>query len=232
MPGHFDDAMRRLTVATLLQAPVLTACTGFGTLRSAQVAPGPSFQIQASVTSPPGDDAAWFWSLCADHCDHAIAAPDINLGYGFVSATGPTGAVSLGISGTFPYVDGYLQLGKRERAAEGLGVRVGLPLGGWNEHMVYGRIDRPLGRHQRLLLNPGIFYHGGNSPNGENPGTFLGLSQGFGLLFEGTHASFAPGVTLIVARVDRSSYGQTVASDWTGFAVFSASVMFHRRPLP
>src|SRR5205823_4057652 len=133
------------------------------------------------------------------------------------------------MSGTYPYFDGYLQLGGGADRSYGIGVRGGIPTSSWNEHSLYGRIDRPAGRHRRLLLNPGLFYHGGNSPNGANPGSFIALSQGIGLLFEGAGTSFTPGVTFVLGRLDRSSYGQLVAAKWAGFAVLSGSVMFRRR---
>src|SRR5438477_5568418 len=107
---HWINAVSQRRLVVLLPL-LLVACTSFGTLRSAEVVPGPLFVVQASTSTPPGDDAAWLWSFdCASQCNHPIVAADLNVGYGFAFAKGPAVAASVGMSGTYPYFDGYPQL--------------------------------------------------------------------------------------------------------------------------
>src|SRR5215213_8192329 len=132
-----------------------SSCTSFATVRSAEVHPGPSVTLQASISTPPGDGPAWFWSFdCASECDHAIGGFDASLAFG---QTGRTPfAWGAGVSGVHPYVEGYVQIGRGERPY-GVGARLGVPVTSWNEHQLYGRYDVRLANGQRLLLNPGLF---------------------------------------------------------------------------
>src|SRR5690349_4614198 len=94
------------------------------------------------------------------------------------------------------------------RSPFGVGAQVGLSVTRWREHQVYARYDIPSGTRRRLLLNPAAFLHEGESPNGENPGTFVGFVQGVGLLLEGTHVSWTPAATIVAGRAERRSYAQ------------------------
>jgi len=206
------------------------ACTSFATVRSAQVQPGPSIGAQASVSTPPGDDAAWFWSFdCASQCDHPVFGGDLGFTYGWVRPGGATGfAFGVGTSGTHPYVDSYLQLGAG-RTPFGIGMRLGPPVSNWREHQLYARYDVPLGDRTRLLLNPAAFLHEGKSPNGDNPGTFLGFVQGVGLMLEGERISWTPAVALVAGRAKRTSYGQQFGPTTSVFGSASVGVTLHRR---
>jgi hypothetical protein len=147
-----------------------------------------------------------------------------------VSADGARGTeVSAGLNAFSPFIGAYTQLGKGERSAYGIGGRLGLPVISWSSSQIYGRYDRLLAPGQRLLLNPAIVLHRGNSPNGENPGHFLALVQGVGVELEGRNVSFIPGGSLVLLRGDRSSYGQPEGPFTTAFATASVAVVFHRK---
>jgi hypothetical protein len=94
---------------------------------------------------------------------------------------------------------------------------------------LYGRYDLLLRPGQRLLLSPGVVLHAGNSPNGENPGYVLGLTQGVGLELEGQTVSLIPSASVVVARGERSSYGASQGSFVTAFGTASVAISLHRR---
>jgi hypothetical protein len=213
--------------------PFLGGCTSFATVRSAEVLPGPSLGIQASASTRPGEVAGWFWSLdCAQTCDHPVPGGDAGLTYGW-PRDGRAGAVALsvGVDGTHPYVDGYLQLGTGRRPF-GVGVRVGPPLTSWREHQLYGRYDVRLAEATRLLLNPALFLHEGRTPNGASSGSFFGFVQGVGLLLEGESVSWTPAIALVAGRARRNSYGQEYGPERSVFGTASLGVTFHRRRTP
>jgi hypothetical protein len=212
----------------VLLLPV-SACTSFATVRSAEVLPGRSVAIQASISTPPGDVPGWFWSYeCTQLCDHPIVGGDAGISYGWPRGGGAGAfALGVGLSGVFPYVDGYAQLGAG-RQPFGIGARLGLPATSWREHQVYGRYDVRLSESARLLLNPAVFLHEGRSPNGASPGSFLAFVQGVGLLLEGERASFTPAVALVAGRAKRNSYGQQYGPVRSVFGAASIGVTFHR----
>jgi hypothetical protein len=197
--------------------------------RSAEILPGPSTALHASLSTPPGDVAGWFWSLeCVQACDHPVVGGDLGLTYGWTRQAGkPSVALGVGTNGTFPYLDGYLQLGTGRRPF-GMGARIGLPASSWREHQLYGRYDVRLSGTTRLLLNPALFLHEGRAPNGESPGSFLGFVQGVGLLFEGEQMSWTPAMALVAGRAQRNSYGQAYGPVRSVFGTASLGVSFHR----
>ena len=204
-------------------------CTSFSTVRSAEVHHGPSTTFQASVSTPPGPETGWFWSFeCAEQCDHPVAGVDLGFTYGMPTGLAPRPvALGLGINGTHPYVDAYVQLGKGARPY-GVGARVGVPVTNWLEHQLYGRYDVRVGPTTRLLLNPALFVHHGRSPNGENPGSFVAFVQGVGLLLERERVSFTPGVALVAGRAERTSYGRRFGPEMSVFGAASIGVTIHR----
>jgi hypothetical protein len=217
-------------LAALLPA---VGCTSFATVRSAEVHPGTSAALHASASTRPGSVAGWFWADdCEQACDRAVAGGDAGITHGWPRGGG-AGAVALGVgvSGVHPYVDGYVQLGAGRRPF-GVGARVGPPLTGWREHQLYARYDVPLGGRARLLLNPAFFVHEGRSPNGENPGTFLALVQGVGLLLEGERVSWTPAVALVAGRARRTSYGERYGPERSVFGAASLGVTVHQRRPP
>lgn len=225
--------MRRvIRIVALLQTaflPLGGACTSFATVRSAEVIPGPSVAIHASASTPPGDIPGWFWAYdCADLCNHPVVGGDAGVTYGWPRGGGAGAfAVGVGFSGVFPYVDGYTQFGTG-RQPFGIGARLGLPLTSWREHQLYGRYDVRMGRSARLLLNPAVFLHEGNSPNGANQGSFLAFVQGVGVLLEGERVSWTPAVALVAGRAKRTSYGQEYGPVPSIFGVASIGVTLHR----
>lgn len=211
-------------------APIASACTSFATVRSADIQPGPSLALHASASTPPGDVAAWFWSMdCVEACDHSVIGGDLGVTYGWKrNGARPPVAVGIGASGTIPYLDGYLQLGAGRRPF-GVGARIGLPVWSWREHQLYGRYDVPLGGTTRLLLNPALFVHEGSSPNGASPGSFIGFVQGVGLSLEGEHVTWTPAAALVAGRAQRTSYGQPYGPVRSVFGTLSLGVAFHGR---
>ena len=214
-----------LRISALLAAlALLSGCT-LSTVRSAEVYPGLSLNAQVSSTTPAGEDAGWFWSAG----NQPVPGLYAELTLGNVSADGARGnELSAGLYAFSPFVGAYTQLGKNERSAYCIGGRLGLPIISWSSSQLYGRYDRLLAPGQRLLLNPAVVLHWGNSPNGENPGHFVGLVQGVGLEMEGKNVSFIPAASVVLMGGERSSYGESQGSFTTAFATASVAVVFHR----
>jgi hypothetical protein len=209
----------------------LGACTSFNSVRSAEVYRGPAIALQGTVTTAPGDDAAWFWGLdCSSDCNRVLASFDGGVTFGSTSGRTPF-SVGAGFSGIlYPYLEGYAQLNRAEQNPWGAGVRVGVPVQSWTEHQLFARFDRPLGDGKRLLFNPTLFLHTGNSPNGANPGHMLAFVPGVGVLFEGETMSFIPAVSLGVGRGERRSVSRDEGGPFTTvFGTVSMSVVGHRK---
>lgn len=215
--------------AAAAAALALPACANFATVRSAEVRPGWGASASASATAGVGDAAGWFYSLdCASACDGNVVGVDLAASHGW--RRGPGGrpvAVALGTSGVFPYLDGYVQLGRGGRPF-GVGARVGLPVFSWTQHQLYGRVDVPLGRETRLLLNPGLLLHTGSSPNGANTGSFVAFVQGVGLEVGAGAVAFTPAVSLVAGRAEHTSYGGRVGPATTVFPAASLGVTLRR----
>jgi hypothetical protein len=219
---------RILLVGALL---TLGACTSFSSVRSAEVHRGPALALQATVTTAPGDDAAWFWGLdCSSDCNRVLTSVDGGVTFGSTSGRTPF-TVGAGFSGLlYPYLEGYTQLNRPGRNPWGAGVRVGVPVQSWTEHQLFARFDRPLGDGKRLLLNPTIFLHAGKSPNGANPGHMLAFVPGVGVLFEGETMSFIPALSLGVGRGERRRFTSDEGGPFTTvFGTASMSVVVHRK---
>jgi hypothetical protein len=222
-----------LRISVLLAALVLLSGCTLSTVRSAEVYPGLSMSAQVSAMSPPGEDAYSFWAEDCYRCNKWIPGLYAEMTRGRVSVDGTRGhEFSAGIDAFSPFVGAYKQLGKSERSAYGIGGRVALPLVSWNWSQVYGRYDRILRPGQRLLVNPAVLLHWGNSPNGENPGYYVGLVQGVGLEKEGDGASFIPAVSVGLLHGARSSYSLPEVSFTTAFATASIAVVLHRKRAP
>ena len=230
---NLSEACRSGRLSNLRAAglPLLVAgCTTFGTVRSASVNEGLSGTGQGSISLPPGDDIAWFYSTdCSSECNKAIVGGDVSAAYGHRGADGSlVYAVGAGINGEYPYVEGYLQLDRGTGNPWGLGLRVGIPISGWNEHQLFGRYDIPLSDGTRILLNPTLFYHTGNSPNDENPGWFISFVQGCGWMIPGRIMDITPALSLAVAYGERDSYGTDLGSFTSLFGTASLVVTMHR----
>jgi hypothetical protein len=219
---------RLASLAILLLGALASGCTSFATVRPARVQPGGAFIVQGSITTPPGEEAGWFWSVdCAVACNGPVVAVDAAYTYGWTGAR--SYALGVGVNGGMvPYVEAYAQLGGDTARAYGLGARIGIPAFGWASHQLYARYDVPLAGGTRLLLNPGVFLHAGNSPNGENPGHFVALVPAIGVEHRGARRTTVPAVALVVGRGERESYGRPVRPFTAVFAAASVSVTFHR----
>jgi hypothetical protein len=219
-------ALRLLLAAGALVPPA--GCTSFGAVRSARVVPGTTVNAQLSVATPPGEDAYWFWSLDCHECNRPMPAVDLTVSHGWTG--GPRSArfsLGAGVSGVHPFVEGYVQAPGSEALALGAGVRLG-GLGGWGEQLLFTRVDARLGSGAWLLLNPALFHYGGNSPNGENPGSFTALVQGIGLLLEGRRVDLAPYLSAVVGRGERESYGERMPSFSSTFLIGGVGFSWHR----
>lgn len=159
-----------------------------------------------SVSTPPGDEAAWFWSTdCVSECDRFIWSTDLSAVAGFGAEGGGTPfEMGVGLRGiSYPYLHGYVQLDTGVRPW-GVGARLGVPIGSWHEHSVFGRYDVPLRDDTRLLLNPSVFLHTGSSPNDANEGSFVGFVQGVGVEFRHGAVSLIPALSGIYAHTSRT----------------------------
>ena len=215
----------------LIAAALLSACTTFSNVRSADVEPGPSMALQVAATTSVGPETGWFWAFdCAQNCGHAIPGADFTFTYGLSDGAFARHPVAFGggVNGTYPYIEGYLQLSRAENPF-GVGARVGIPAESWNEHEIYLRQDIRLGGSARLLINPEVFIHHGRAPNGASPGSFVGFVQGLGILLDGERVSYVPAVSIVVGRAERNSYGQKFGPERSVFGTASVSVTVHRR---
>lgn len=60
------------------------------------------------MASPPGDDAAWFWSFdCAQNCDHLIPGGDFVFAYVPRTPASRPYSIGIGLNGVYPYAEGY-----------------------------------------------------------------------------------------------------------------------------
>lgn len=198
-------------------------CTTFAPVRSAEVAPGYSHDMGITLASAPGEEAAWFWSLeCEVECDHAILSYGMSSSYGVVSDEGRAYELGAGLAGTYPYLHGFVQV-RRGARPFGIGARIGLSVKGWREDALLAAYDIILGPADRLLFTSTVFRHGGNSPNGENPGSFLAFAQAIGLRHGTGRRRLTPSLGLAVGRVRRSSYGRRISAV-TGLIVVGLSM--------
>ncbi|HEX7978748.1 MAG TPA: hypothetical protein VF461_09115 [Gemmatimonadaceae bacterium] len=223
--------MRLRSVFLMAAVPsLLSGCTTFATVRSAEPYVGPSVAVQGSASTPPGEIASWFWSFdCAEACRHPIVGGDLGFTYGWRPNGGPRAvALGAGISGVNPYVDGYVQLAGGPRPF-GLGARLGAAPFGWRENQIYGRYDIPVNAQSRVLLNPGLFVSEGHSPNGGSSGRFLGFVQGVGLQTDSDYLSCTPSVGLVAGQAQRDRYGRVDGPESTVFAIASVGFTWHGR---
>jgi hypothetical protein len=217
-------------MATLMVTTGLTTgCATFTAVRSAEVSRGPAVTIQGSASTTVGDEAGWFYGYdCASSCDRPVAGVDLGFAQGIGGDVART-AIGFGVSGVFPYVEVYRQLGFSGRAPFGIGGRLGIPFTSWAEHRLYGRVDLVTsGAGSRFMWNPGLVVTAGQSPNGENTGTLLGVANGFGLEVGQGRVVFAPSLSVVTARASHRSYGQQHGPGYSTFATAAMSVTFRR----
>lgn len=223
--------MNPRSLPLIVVVAVLSGCTTFTTVRSAEVTPGPAVTVQASLSTPPGEDAAWFWTYeCGASCNNSVNGSDLVFAQGLGTKSGRGATVGFGTSGVYPYVEVYTQLGASKKTPFGVGGRLGIPASSWSEHRVYARLDFASGDGKtRLLWNPGIVVTTGASPNGENPGTFIGIANGVGLEMAEGNMAWTPSLSIVSGRAGRTSYGQTYGPSYSTFATAAMSVTFRRK---
>jgi hypothetical protein len=221
----------RLLLPAAVALVAAASCTTFTSVRSAEVRPGPSFHAQASVASPVGDEAGWFYSYdCSSACNTAVAGADVDFATAFSTAGGRGSTIGIGTSGFYPSIEFYTELDSSRRHPFGLGGRLGLPLlGGWSEHRVYARVDVANREGtRRFLWNPGVVLTTGSSPNGQERGSVMGLSNGFGLQLGDGPVAFVPSFSVVAARGGHSSYSHPATPEWSAFATAGLGVTFRR----
>jgi hypothetical protein len=227
------DQLPLLRRVALLFLALSGACASFSTVRPAVVSPGPSLIAQASLSTPAGDAASWFYSYeCASECSQQIATGELGLAFGRIpspSGGGKPFTLGVGLNGFYPYAEGYLQLGRSADRPYGVGARVSV-LGSWRQHQLYARVDRAIAPDVKLLWNPAILVHSGNSPNGANPGSIHALVNGFGLELGTGNVAFIPSISIVASRAQHSSYGREMEREQRVFATGSMGVILRRDP--
>jgi hypothetical protein len=173
--------------------------------------------------------AGWLWSFdCSENCDDSIRGLDVTFTYGRRKSSEAPYALGVGLNGTFPFAEGYLQLRDSDRFPFGVGARAGIPLGpGW-QNAVYARLDIPLSSNAKLLWNPAVFQNSTSSPNGANHGWFVGLVQGVGLELGTGSITFTPSAALVWGRAEYENPNQH-GPETRLFGMGAMSVTFGRR---
>ena len=183
------------------------------------------------MTSDVGPDVGWFFGDECSPCEGAMPGTDIGLHYGHAPA-GPDRkafTIGLGVNGVWPYAEAYMQLRRSSAAPFGLGLRLG-GISNWRQGQIYGRVDRRLSPGRTLLWNPGVFYHGGRSPNGQNPGRVWALVNGFGLELAKGFVAFTPSVSLVAAHGEHSTFSTAPTSGARVFGTAGAALTLRRPP--
>ena len=134
-------------------------------------------------------------------------------------------SVGGGIDGLRPYAEVFHQL----PVARPVGIGARLSIAGrsnWKTYQLYMRSDFRLDDETRFLWNPGLFVHRGNSPNGENPGSFIGLVNGFGFASGSGPVTVTPSASVIWGRTQRKTYGEQIGPSQTVFVTGAISIGF------
>src|SRR5437763_1282819 len=89
---------------------VASGCAAFATVRSAEVRTGPTATVQASYAGGAGNTSGWFWNDdCVQECNRPIGGADLVFAYGSQPAGGIPRTLGFGLSGPWPYAEGYWQ---------------------------------------------------------------------------------------------------------------------------
>ncbi len=220
-----------LRAAAILCFLALGGCTSFVDVRSAEVHPGLQGDVGLTVSTPPGDLTAWFYSFeCVDECNHAIVSPGVALRFGRVpQGGGRPFELGAGFSGMFPYAAGYVQL-KRAPHAFGVGARIGIPSWGWQEHALFARYDLTSGS-TRVVFSPHFLLHHGGSANGFNRGYFAAFAPAFGVqMFSDEGIPVTASLIPVFGKSGRwrGVFEGTRDYEWPVFLVAGLSLTFQR----
>jgi len=200
-------------------------CTTFANVRSAQVRPGPSATVEASLAGAPGEASGWFWNAdCFRQCSQPVVGADLVFAYGSRPVDGSPYALGFGTSGPWPFVEGYWQLGKSAEHPFGVGARADVPVGGCSERQIYGRTDFLLDKDTRLLWNPGVLYHVGRNGDGTGSVSFIGLVQGIGLERDFGPIVLTPSAALVIGHGQRTTLNQSYGPQTRAFATAALSI--------
>ncbi len=149
--------------------------------------------------------------------------------YGARPLNGSPYALGFGVSGPWPFLEGYWQFGKSAQHPFGVGARAGIPVGGWSEHQIYGRTDFLLDKDTRVLWNPSVIYHVGRNSDGTSSGSFIGLVQGIGLERDFGSIALIPSAALVVGHGQRTTLNQSYGPETRAFATAALSMTFGGR---
>ena len=224
----FSGALRvsgmRLLLVVLALVP---GCTSFTNVRSAQVRPGTSFDLQASFASDPGDAAGWLLGNnidCAQRCGGGILGGEFGVARGFARQSLPF-TLGAGVMGIMPYFEGYVQLAGGERPA-GIGARIGIPVSSSRTMgQAYARFDLPVAGGRRLLWNPSLFYASGVTPVAS--ASVTGLVNGVALQM-GNDNTFTPSLAFVLARAQHDFVSVREGPTVTRFVAAGLRVAFGR----
>ena len=211
---------------TLLAYFMVLDCASFSPMRPANVKQGISFRAKGGLSNPPGRETYWFFDFggdCPLCSSKPIAISEIGLNYGFKP-------YSLGVlmNGLVPQLELYRQLHDGDKSDYGLGGRLGIPIG-WHSHQLFFVYDRMLNDYLKLIFNPALFYHTGQSSNGANTGSLLFFTPGIGLTIESKYMTFLPGISFIAGRGKLSLSGEPIRRFSDFFMTFSLAITIHKR---
>lgn len=205
---------------------IVMGCASFSSMRPADIKQGISFHIKGGLSNPPGRETYWFYDFGSD-CplcfSKPIAISEIGLNYGFKP-------YSLGVlmNGFVPQLELYRQLHEGDKSDYGFGGRLGIPIG-WHSHQLYFVYHKKMNDHLKVMFNPGLFYHTGQSPNGANTGSLLFFTQGIGLAIESNYITFLPGVAFIGGKGELSISDEPKRRFNDFFMTFSLALTIHRK---
>lgn len=211
---------------SILLLPALASASSLTSTRPAQVNTGFAFHLTGGVTSPVHGDTYWFYDLAGDN-SHPDSSP---LPLAEAGVTLGDRRVHLGLfaRSPCPQVEVYGQLYDGKKVDVGVGARAGIPVFGWAAHQAFLRSDYQLRRNIKLLVDPGVYYHTGKSPNGETKGSLLFFTQSVGLAFTTRRVTFTPSLSLVTGSGDIKRWASGSEHHRDTFAAVSISVSFHR----
>lgn len=105
---------------------------------------------------------------------------------------------------------------------------LGIPIG-WHSHQLFFVYDLKLNDRMKVLINPGIFHHAGQSPNGANTGSLLFFMQCIGMAIECNYITFFPGASFIAGRGELSISNEPPGRFNDFFMTFSLAISIHKK---
>ena len=177
--------------------------------------------IEARTTrgSAVGHGLGWFFNYdCGAVCGTNITSTEFYVGHGSVHDDGAV-SVGLGLDGTTPHVEIYLQPRPESQHTWGLGGRLGLGTPGI--FSLIGRYDYRLNPSMAVLYNPTV------GVAGANYGSFTFSSHSLGLEIGDGPLRFAPYASFVFARGSRTHFDNEI-SFVERFATVGAGVRWYQ----